>query len=139
MTAAIPCRPRDHLTTASRLYPGAWRMSDEIRVDKGSSSAPDWPNWCYLPLAGWYAVVCADAGVRQLGMDRIGDVAKLAALGSWRATQGIYRFDPALYAAVVDTPVDGDIPCDVLYRLPEWCVYIETPGIEWGGAPLQGV
>lgn len=28
----------------------------------------------------------------------------------------------------------GDLPCDVFYRLPEWCVYIETPDVQtaWG-------
>lgn len=133
------CRPRAHLIAAGKMYPKAWPRSDEMRADRGIGGFPDWPAWCYLPMAGWYAIVCADAGVQRLGMDRVGDVAKIAAIGSWRATQGIYRFDPALYAAVAETPVDGDIPCDVLYRLPEWCVYLETPGIEWAGAPLHGV
>ena len=131
------CRPREQLITAAKLYPKAWVQSDEMRADRGAG-LPDWPQWCYLPLAGWYSIVSADACVQRLGPDRIADVARLAAIGSWRATQGIYRFDPALYAAVVDTPVDGDIPSQVLYQMPEWCVYIETPGLEWAGAPLHG-
>lgn len=52
-----------------------------------------------------------------------------ACLASWRMTQGIYRIDPTLYAALIDTPVSGDIPADVLLYLPEWCVYVETPGM----------
>jgi hypothetical protein len=136
---SLACRPREHLITAAKLYPNAWRLSDTMRADRGQKGAPDWPDWCYLPMAGWYAIVSADAGVERLGMDRIGDVAKLAAIGSWRVTQGIYRFDPAVYAAVIDTPITGDIPCDVLYRLPEWATYIETPFIELAGAPLHGI
>lgn len=132
------CRPREHLIAAAKMYPKAWIQSDEMRADRGTGGLPDWPAWCYLPLAGWYSIVSTDAGVQRLGMDRIADVARLSAIGSWRATQGVYRFDPALYAAVADTPVDGDIPSDVLYRLPEWCVYIETPGLEWAGATLYG-
>jgi len=46
----------------------------------------------------------------------------------------VYRFDPAVYESVRDTPLTGDLPCDVFYRLPEWCVYIETPDVQtaWG-------
>lgn len=53
----------------------------------------------------------------------------LAALSAWRATQGVYRFDPALSEALLDTPITGDVPADVLLRLPEWCVYIDPGGI----------
>ena len=44
-----------------------------------------------------------------------------------------------VYDAVRDTPVEGDIPCEVLHRLPEWCVYVETPGMTAFQAPLHGV
>lgn len=56
-------------------------------------------------------------------------------------TQGIYRFDPAIYDAVRDTPLDREIPHEILYRLPEWCVYVETPGLAIGEAngALAGV
>jgi hypothetical protein len=37
-------------------------------------------------------------------------------------------------AALWATPVAGDLPVEILHRLPEWCVYIETPGRE----PLHG-
>lgn len=48
---------------------------------------------------------------------------------SWRLTQGIYRFDPAIYDAVISTEQSQKIPADMLRRLPEWCVYVETPGL----------
>lgn len=130
------CLPREHLITAGKLYPKAWAQSDEMRASRAGQ--PAWPDWCYLPMAGWYAIVSNASGEQKISMEHIADVARLAAIGSWRATQGIYRFDPALYAALIDTPVDGDIPCEVLYRIPEWCVYIETPGIMWAGLPLHG-
>ncbi|MDN0082395.1 hypothetical protein QU487_06460 [Crenobacter sp. SG2305] len=65
-------------------------------------------------------------------------------LATWRMTQGIYRFDPALYRPLIETPLSGDLPADVLLRLPEWCVYIETPDLEVprrdgrGDSPLNG-
>lgn len=132
-----PCRPRDHLAAAGKLYPEAWKLADEFRADRGRDGLPDWPQWCYLPIAGWYAIV-SGGGANRVPAELIGDVSRLAALGAWRATQGIYRFDPALYRAIVDTPVDGDLPHDVLYHLPEWCVYVETPEMTWNDGPLHG-
>lgn len=139
MNASPTCRPRDHLIAASRLYPKAWSSFDEFRDGRGKD-LPDWPQWCFVPMAGAYAVVNQDRGSQQLGLrdlHLVGDVSRLAAIGAWRPTQGIYRFDPAVYAAVRDTPISGDLPHDVLFRLPEWCVYVETPGMEFGG-PLHG-
>jgi hypothetical protein len=34
----------------------------------------------------------------------------MVALAAWRATQGIYRFDPTTFDALWKTPVAGDIP-----------------------------
>ena len=49
---------------------------------------------------------------------------------TWRMTQGIYRFDETLYSELIQTKISGEIPADVLLRLPEWCVYVETPGMK---------
>jgi len=134
-----PCRPRDHVTAAGLLYPQAWPRIDEFRAGRGVDGLPQWPDWCFLPMAAYYAIVCADAGLATLPPHLVGDVGRLAALGAWRVTQGIYRFDPAVYDAVRETPLDRAIPCDVLYHLPEWCVYIDTPGLTCAGSTLHGV
>jgi hypothetical protein len=132
-----PPRPRQHLIAAGKLYPGAWRQTDEFRAARGKT-VPDWPEWCYLPLSAWYAIISADARLQRLTPVLAGDVGRLGAIGAWRITQGVYRFDPSLYAALVTTPVEGDLPHDVLYRLPEWCVYVETPDMAVDGSTLYG-
>ncbi|PKM47003.1 MAG: hypothetical protein CVV05_00880 [Gammaproteobacteria bacterium HGW-Gammaproteobacteria-1] len=129
-------RARQHLIAAGKLYPGAWRVLDGMRQERGKS-LPDWSEWCYLPLAASYAVV-SGGGDNRVPPHLAGDVGRLGALAAWRPTQGIYRFDPTLYAALTDTPLSGDLPCEVLHHLPEWCVYIETPGYEWMGSELYG-
>ena len=48
----------------------------------------------------------------------------VGALAAWRATQGVYRFDPTIFDAVWDTPLTGELPTALLYRLPEWCCYV---------------
>lgn len=135
-------RPKQHLATAGKLYAGAWRRVDQFRAEKGRE-VPDWPDWCFIPITATQAIVSADAGVEvsmlaRVHPERLADPARLAALATWRVTQGIYRFDSTLYECVIDTPLERDLPCDVLYRLPEWCVYIETPDMTWVGSQLHG-
>ena len=130
-------RPKQHLIALSRKYPGAWRQAEAFRAGRGKD-VPDWPAWCFLPIAGWHAIVSTAADAHRLDLQSIGDVGCLAALGTWRVTQGVYRFDPDLLTALASTPVEGDLPAELFYRLPEWCVYIETPGQQWITTPLYG-
>lgn len=114
----------------------------EFRKERGVS-LPSWPEWCFMPMSGWYTVV-SDAhkdkldSAMHLPFELIPEVSKLSALGTWRYSQGIYRFDEDFISALTDTIIKGDIPVDVLYRLPEWCVYIETPGLQWLDDELYG-
>jgi hypothetical protein len=55
-----------------------------------------------------------------------------------RVTQGIHCFDPDVARAVAETPLTGELPAALLYHLPEWCVYVETPRHRWIGRPLHG-
>lgn len=122
---------RDYL----RKYPRA------IESEKRFRSAPDlqWPEWCWLPMAASYAIITdgapmkdvADALLEQGGPQ---ELSLLAACLAWRQTKTIYRFDPALSAALTEQPLEGDLPASLLYRLPEWCVWIEAPEIPADGA-----
>jgi hypothetical protein len=126
-----------HLEAAGKLYPKAWKMSEMMRQDRGKK-LPDWPQWCFMPLAGWYTIVSADAGVDRLPSHLLGDVSRLAALGAWRYTQGVYRFHPEIYGALKTTTLKGELPSEIFTRLPEWCVYIETPGMQLVGGAVFG-
>lgn len=127
-------RPGKILQTYSRLYPDAWKLVDEFRADR--KRLGDWPDWCFLPLAGAYAIV--SRGRASPPGESIPHVGILGALAAWRVTQGIYRFDPTVLDALWETPVTGDIPTEVLYHLPEWCVYVPTPDRRWRGHELHG-
>lgn len=134
---SVYCRPREHLKAAAMVYPGAWKQVDQFRAGRGHDGLPDWPEWCFLPLAAAYAIV-SGGGDNQVSPEMAGDVGRLGAMAAWRVTQGIYRFDETLLQSLIETPVSGDLPVEVLYRLPEWCVYIETPGFAWMGEALAG-
>jgi hypothetical protein len=121
-----PHRARSILTAVSRAYPSAWQALDGFLAQRGNPDFLDWPDWCFVPVAGAYAVV-SGGGANRVPFEQSNHIGLVAGLGAWRVTQGIYRFDPALYAALVETPITDDIPVEALHHLPGWCVYIETP------------
>jgi hypothetical protein len=90
----------------------------------------DWPTWCYAPIA---------AALPISGDNKPMLAAKLTALGTWRMTKGIYRFDSTLMEELLRTPLDAAVPVDVLYRLPEWCVYVELDAMPTFAGTARGV
>jgi hypothetical protein len=119
-------RPLNHINTISQLFPGIWKQVDSFRQGRGKD-LPDWPAWCFLPMAASMAI--ATQGQTPT-LEAVGDVAKLAAMIPWRYTQGVYKFEPQVYQCISNTVAKGDIPVEVLHRLPEWSVYIETPELD---------
>lgn len=132
------CRPWQHLQIISKAYPNAWVQIEKFRAGRGKD-LPAWPEWCFLPLAAYYAIVSTNVGIDHLPQgELITEIGRLGAISTWRYTQGVYRFHPDVYKALQTTDIRGEIPIEVLYRLPEWCVYIETPNMTWQDQPLHG-
>lgn len=139
-------RAREHMEALGRRIPDIWSLIDQVRVANADDiGGPDWPTYCYLPLE--HAGMIAAQLMRMDGTQPTPSLAArhgsiFAALSAWRMTQGIYRFDAALYPALIDTPLDGDLPASIIQHLPEWCVYIETPDMtvrtSAGETPLRG-
>ena len=139
-TNCISCRPRQILEATSRQYPGLWKTVDKARSMRGKE-IDEWPECCFLPTGFFQSVFDRAFGCIENLNERIivrSEVVKLAALAAWRVTQGIYRFDPDIYEAVQNTPIEGDLPGEVLSHLPEWCIYIETPNLNVMGEAAFG-
>lgn len=107
-----------------------------FRAGKGKD-LPDWPDWCYVPMAAGYAIISQGLDNPHIFKLRISP-AVLTAAATWRVSQGVYRFDADLYNSLVNQPMDDKLPCDALLRLPEWCVYIEAMGASYMGKPIDG-
>src|SRR5437763_231134 len=122
-------RPSQHLIALGKRYPTAWPAYDFYRSEQGKQ-LPHWPDYVYSPRAVAYTYLAKTTPLKRLvGVEKFNlllDVNRLTALAAWRVTQGIYRFDSTLFTALMDTPATGDLPCQLLRCLPEWCVYIET-------------
>jgi hypothetical protein len=123
--------PEVYLSRITQQYPKFWR-DFEMLIAKRGRELPKWPDWCYCPMAGAYAVVSRG---EQLPLEQAPAVAAMAALAAWRRTKGIYRFDDTLLDEIWATPVRGDLPIEILHRLPEWCVYIDLAN---QGRPMAG-
>ncbi len=119
----MPPRPIQHLRALEARYPEAWRQAARFRTLRGAG-LPDWPAWCYLPLSGAYAIVSGGTA-EPLSIAAAADIGRVGALAAWRETQGIYLYDETLLTALWETPVDGELPREVLEHLPEWCVYVQ--------------
>lgn len=132
-------RAREILLNMQREYPQAWQFAEQLRELKrlGKTS---WEDWCFLPMNAWYSVVShlVNNGDVLTELEHVELLQKMAIIGTWRMTQGIYRFDSTLYNAIIDTPLDK-IPVEPLLRLPEWCVYIETHEMVFDGHEVKGV
>lgn len=138
MVTTTPQRLQAHLRRCAEAYPGAWKKLDDFCEGRGKE-LPLWPDWCWCPLAASYAILSGGGGDNRLAPgEQAADVGILGALATWRMTQGIYRFDTDMFEALWSTPL-SKIPREILYRLPEWCVYIEAPkDYRIIGAPISG-
>ena len=131
--------PLDFLQRTTPQFPSSiWAFVDKLRADKGIS-LPDWPQYVFLPFSGWYAATCLFLHKRTiLDMNDMTIMHDMAVAGTWRLTQDVVRFDADVYASIIDTPITGDLPFDVFYRLPAWAIYIETRDMVYSGVPVHG-
>lgn len=138
-------RAQDRLTDWHRAQPwrsAYWQAVDKVRV----AHAHEWPRHTFLPLreAGQIVTSAWRTHGQQGTPDAMArEACTLAGFAAWRVTQGIFRYDPTLASALVDTPLTGDLPVSALTHLPHWCVYVETPGrtmplVSGGSTALHG-
>ena len=132
-----PKNPLSHLKAVLQRYPATPTGVNHVRAGRGTALT-DWPEWCFLPMAAWSTIVSAEHRMPVLPFHHVSDVGRRAALGTWRYSQGVYQVDQEVFDALIASPLSGTIPSDVLYRLPEWCVYVETPALSWAGDHLYG-
>jgi hypothetical protein len=126
-------RPKQLLVKCGHQWPMLWKYVDLARAERGGK-LPRWPDWCYLPTtAGPFLMELVRPfgikGAESHSFDSVESFSRMVIpLATWRVTQGIYRIDPEVAEAIWSTPIAGQLPAELLFYMPEWCVYIETPG-----------
>jgi hypothetical protein len=129
-------RAEFYLKDICSVFPGAEKMVTNVRQPQ-MRKARYWPSHTFMPMDAWEKI---GRQTITFDPDELWQYhASLAALGAWQYTKGVYVFDPELFAELTNKPFDGKLPLDVLTRLPEWCIYIDTPGMKWTPLDLAGV
>jgi hypothetical protein len=113
-----------HLRELRRRYPTALISLRQFAERRGDPALADWPDWCWLPMAGAVAVVTSAHGPPA-------DIARVAALAAWRLGRGVYVLDEDVAVDAVATAHQSEtIPADqILNGLPEFCCYLVLPEV----------
>lgn len=136
--------PARVLEETSKVHPDIWRHLDGVKADPARVGLQGWDSCCYMPYLVAFPVmehIHRDTVAQSEAHLALASDSKLvAALCAWRMTKGVYRFDPTMMSELMRSEIDGDIPTSVFLRMPEWCVYIPTPGLEYSpGMPVHGM
>jgi len=123
------------ITEYGKSYPDCWKKVElaakYMREGMEGKAQVNIPDFVHIPMVIWNAFLFqGDQGLafRKKESHAVNTMLMVSALGSWRLTQGIYRFDFDLGQSLIDTPWQGKIAWEQLMQLPEWCIYIEDPG-----------
>lgn len=115
-------------------HPNAWRAADDFR-QKVLNNEPVHREGSIFSRA--------EAEMLSMKLAKDADTfafspIALGAMVAWRPSKGIYRFNSALYEAVIGTEIGGEVPSHLLTRLPSYAVFIETPSLSFFSQPIHG-
>ena len=97
-----------------------------------------WPKWCLLPASCFGHIVTDELKGKESLEDIHYHMIELATLATWRYSQGIYLFHSFIVSEIADAPFSGVMPAERFRHLPQWCVYVDTPNMNWFGNDLYG-
>lgn len=137
------CRPKELLIKFGKKHDGLWQKMDASReAFAKSGNIPKWTFTTQMISAESFLSFCDPSfnfdGTKQVPPSLMKDAITAHFLYSWRATQGVYRVDPELFELLIDTDLCGSIPSDVLEKMPEWCIYVESPNLQFKPASSKG-
>ena len=141
-----PYPPDRWIRQMNRKYPNLWTDLRKAYADpekiirsgaEGMLMLRAVPNWCIMPTMFPLLLLTHRYG-ESYYLTHMDEMMTLASACIWRCSKGVYRFAPEIFSALTAQPLTGDLPTDILYRLPEWAVYIETPGLTYERHQMEG-
>ena len=141
-----PYPPDRWIRQMNRKYPNLWTdlrkayANPEKVIRSGSEGMlmlQAVPDWCIMPTMFPFLLLTHRYG-ESCYLTHMDEMMTLASACIWRCSKGVYRFAPEIFSALTAQPLTGDLPTDILYRLPEWAVYIETPGLTYERHQMEG-
>lgn len=136
-------RPKMYLDYLDCVFPGAFAQVDALKQELIKNSPQKLPTWCFLPSSSSVHALSRSMGISPIefndySLELTQYPPIFSALAAWRVTKGVYRFDNDVYPYVADSSISSNVPVDSFYRMPEWCVYIETPSLKFMGKEAHG-
>lgn len=122
-------RLNQYLDNYKHWYPDMFFLCNKSRLDKGKN-LPDWPDWCYCPLAVSYSIILNTLHKEKLNPEESVDIGNIGALLAWKPTKLIYRYNSELLNSLCKTQITK-LPIELFYHLPAWCVYIEADNVNF--------
>lgn len=120
-------RTNRHLAQIHEQHPDALERLDFAIRHQGQDGIPDWPQWCYAPIA--LAMACVMAKNTSVPTPEEANVAaRIAGLAPFQLGRGVYTLDDsAILRAYTDIKRStARVRRErVLGGLPELCVYVD--------------
>ena len=122
-------------------HPEAKEESLDFIRDK-STFGHIWPDWCHLPMAATYAILThhSDDPDPSQALALAGGAPELSSLTAaliWCSFKGVYRFDATLLEEMSTQQLEGKIPTQILFCLPEPCIFVEAT-VPFNGLKFDG-
>ncbi len=122
--------PPEHTIVAiNRKFSSLWQDIDAYRAEHSRS----WPGWCFIPRDELVRIMSSYFNTPIDDDDKWEQSVWLkivSILAPWRVSKSVYKFDPDIYRVLIKTPLRGELPVELFFKLPEWTVYIETPDLD---------
>ena len=125
----LPSRLHNDLT---REYKGLWDQVKDFITARGQG-VPDWPEWCYMPMAGAYAIVGGGGAVPKWKRP---DISKVAAIAAWRPTRTVVEISSDRLRSLWEGEKPEEVSAADLSSLPVWGPYVDLQDV--GAAPAEG-
>ena len=141
-----PYAPDRWIRELNRRYPSLWAdlrkgYADPVRMLRPGSGGMELlaniPDWYIMPTLFPFLVMTDRYG-EPFYLTHMDELMTMGTTYIWRCSKGVYRFAPELYDVLVRQPLTGNLSQECLYRMPEWAVYIETPGLSYERIPMEG-
>lgn len=135
--------PMKILYDYTRWYPSLERDYKLIRSGRGKDGLPEWPDWCFAPLATAAEIVRQAAEENNIPLlQATADIGNVGAVAAWEMGKAIYRFSDSLLAELSQASI-REVPGEVLLEhFPAWGLYVDTAGQNWvpdiNGQSLEG-
>jgi len=126
----------------SEAMPEWWKFMEILRVRRSSMASElpgGWPEWCLMPIPALHSTLPSNGepgGPMSEARNEL--IARMLGFYAWRQGRTVWRFDPDVAAALLETEDMGRVPAEVLRRLPLWGVYIQRPDGDWPGVDADG-